>query len=79
MHHGTAVLVCSSGQMARIESSTVKSLLPQLCSNITHMPCAAGGEGATAREVLRHKSVEKVVMVDIDKVGRLATNSSHRG
>lgn len=30
---------------------------------------AAGGEGATAREVLRHKSVEKVVMVDIDQVG----------
>jgi spermidine synthase len=26
-----------------------------------------GGEGATAREVLRHKSVEKCVMVDIDK------------
>ncbi len=26
-----------------------------------------GGEGATAREVLRHKSVKKVVMVDIDK------------
>ena len=25
-----------------------------------------GGEGATAREVLRHNSVEKVVMVDID-------------
>jgi thermospermine synthase len=29
---------------------------------------AGGGEGATAREVLRHKSVKKVVMVDIDKV-----------
>ena len=28
----------------------------------------AGGEGATAREVLRHKSVEEVIMVDIDKV-----------
>nr|BBC28481.1 spermine synthase [Eudorina sp. NIES-3984] len=27
-----------------------------------------GGEGATAREVLRHRSVEEVVMVDIDKV-----------
>eukprot|EP00201_Polytomella_parva_P001359 CAMPEP_0175084484 /NCGR_PEP_ID=MMETSP0052_2-20121109/28086_1 /TAXON_ID=51329 ORGANISM="Polytomella parva, Strain SAG 63-3" /NCGR_SAMPLE_ID=MMETSP0052_2 /ASSEMBLY_ACC=CAM_ASM_000194 /LENGTH=315 /DNA_ID=CAMNT_0016356295 /DNA_START=14 /DNA_END=961 /DNA_ORIENTATION=- len=27
-----------------------------------------GGEGATAREILRHKSVEKIVMVDIDKV-----------
>merc|ERR1719389_281864 len=25
-----------------------------------------GGEGSTAREVLRHKSVEKCVMVDID-------------
>ena len=31
---------------------------------------AGGGEGATAREALRHRSVEKVVMVDIDKVGR---------
>lgn len=27
-----------------------------------------GGEGATAREVLRHKSVEQCVMVDIDQV-----------
>lgn len=27
-----------------------------------------GGEGATAREVLRHKSVERCVMVDIDQV-----------
>ena len=27
----------------------------------------AGGEGATAREVLRHQSVEEVIMVDIDK------------
>ncbi|MFH1784351.1 MAG: polyamine aminopropyltransferase [bacterium] len=26
-----------------------------------------GGEGATLREVLRHKSVQKVVMVDLDK------------
>lgn len=31
-----------------------------------------GGELATAREVLRHKSVEKCVMVDLDKV-RLLT------
>jgi len=27
----------------------------------------AGGEGSTAREVLRHRTVETVVMVDIDK------------
>lgn len=32
---------------------------------------AGGGEGATAREALRHRSVERVVMVDIDKVGWL--------
>lgn len=29
---------------------------------------AGGGEGATAREVLRHASVERCVMVDIDRV-----------
>jgi spermidine synthase len=35
-----------------------------------------GGEGATAREVLRFKSVEKVVMVDIDEVA-LQTSKDH--
>jgi len=29
---------------------------------------AGGGEGATAREILRHKSVERLVMVDIDDI-----------
>ncbi len=28
----------------------------------------SGGEGSTAREVLKHKSVELCVMVDIDEV-----------
>jgi len=27
-----------------------------------------GGEGSTAREILKHRSVEKVVMCDIDEV-----------
>ena len=27
-----------------------------------------GGEGSTAREILRHWSVEKVIMCDIDEV-----------
>ncbi|PNH04653.1 Thermospermine synthase ACAULIS5 [Tetrabaena socialis] len=41
---------------------------------LLHHPCPkrvfimGGGEGATAREVLRHREVEQVVMVDIDKV-----------
>jgi spermidine synthase len=34
-----------------------------------------GGEGATAREVLRHTTVEKVVMVDIDKVRLLCVRA----
>ena len=29
---------------------------------------SGGGEGATAREVLRHRGVERVIMVDIDEV-----------
>lgn len=43
---------------------------------------AAGGEGATAREVLKHASVEKCVMVDIDEAvctfcrGNLEVNRS---
>jgi spermidine synthase len=31
-----------------------------------------GGEGSTAREILRHKTVEKVVMCDIDEVIELS-------
>lgn len=30
-----------------------------------------GGEGSTARELLRHRTVEKVVMCDIDEVKKL--------
>lgn len=30
-----------------------------------------GGEGSAAREALRHKSMEKVVMCDIDQVNYL--------
>ncbi|KAK1380040.1 hypothetical protein POM88_026784 [Heracleum sosnowskyi] len=29
-----------------------------------------GGEGSTARELLRHKTIEKVVMCDIDQDGK---------
>lgn len=30
-----------------------------------------GGEGSTARELLRHKTVDKVIMCDIDEVSLL--------
>ena len=47
---------------------------------ITHLPMAShpnpkhvlvvgGGDGGVIREVLKHKSVEKVTLVDIDEVG----------
>jgi spermidine synthase len=37
---------------------------------------AGGGEGATAREALKHRSLEEVVMVDIDKVKALHASVS---
>ncbi|KAL6055094.1 PABS domain-containing protein [Balamuthia mandrillaris] len=42
---------------------------PIMCShpNPKTVFIGGGGEGATAREVLRHKTVEKCVMVDIDQ------------
>lgn len=44
---------------------------------------AGGGEGATAREVLRHKSVEQLVMVDIDpfavETSRKYLEDHHKG
>ncbi len=44
---------------------------------------AGGGEGATLREVLRHRSVEKAVMVDIDQeavdICRRFLGSMHEG
>ena len=36
-------------------------------ANPRRVMVAGGGEGATIREVLRHSSVEEVVMVDLDK------------
>lgn len=39
-----------------------------LLRNVPPAPRSGGGEGATAREVLRHKTVESVIMVDIDEV-----------
>ncbi len=38
-----------------------------LCPNPKEILILGGGEGATLREVLKHKSVKKVVMVDLDK------------
>jgi spermidine synthase len=39
-----------------------------LCDSPETVFIAGGGEGATLREVLRHKTVKKAVMVDVDEV-----------
>lgn len=52
---------------------------------ITHLPMAShpnpenvlvigGGDGGVIREVLKHKSVKKVILCDIDEVGIACTH-----
>ena len=36
--------------------------------NVKNVLVIGGGDGGTVREVLKHKSVEKVTMVEIDEV-----------
>lgn len=39
-----------------------------MCLMFSFSRSSGGGEGATAREILRHSSVEELVMADIDPV-----------
>jgi hypothetical protein len=64
MRQGKQLVLCA-GAAAAIERLLSASLIATYARGQSPL----GGEGATAREVLRHKSVEKLVMVDIDKVG----------
>lgn len=42
-----------------------------ICCSPKTMFIMGGGEGSAAREALRHKSMEKVVMCDIDEVDKI--------
>ena len=67
----TLVLDCKTQSAKNDEACYHESLVHPsmlLHPNPRHVYIGGGGEFATAREVLRHKSVEKCVMVDIDKV-----------
>ena len=55
---------CQSDEFVYHESLVHPALL--MHPNPKTVYIGGGGEGSTAREVLRHKSVEKCVMVDID-------------
>ncbi|BDA48541.1 Polyamine aminopropyltransferase [Coccomyxa sp. Obi] len=69
---GKVLLLDGKSQSAEADEFVYHELLVHLALLMHPNPrtvfIAGGGEGATAREALRHKSVEKVVMVDIDKV-----------
>ena len=70
--HVQVLLLDGKSQSAEADEFVYHELLVHLALLLHPNPrtvfIAGGGEGATAREALRHKSVEKVVMVDIDKV-----------
>lgn len=70
--YGKVLLLDGKSQSAEADEFVYHELLvhPAMLahSNPKSVFIAGGGEGATAREVLRHKSVERVLMVDIDKV-----------
>lgn len=65
MYHESLVhpALLKKGFNQRHESGTDQS-----CQGPKRVFIGGGGELATAREVLRHKSVEEIVMVDIDEV-----------
>jgi len=54
-----------SGDAAYHESLVQPALFAH--SNPRRVAIIGGGEGATLREVLKHKTVEKVIMIDIDE------------
>jgi len=55
---------CQVDEFVYHESLVHPALLAHPCPKTVYI--GGGGEGSTAREVLRHNSVEKCVMVDID-------------
>jgi predicted membrane-bound spermidine synthase len=57
---------CASGDAAYHESLVHPSMFAHNAPR--RVAIIGGGEGATLREVLKHKTVEKVVMIEIDEM-----------
>ncbi|HZS01697.1 MAG TPA: polyamine aminopropyltransferase [Chloroflexota bacterium] len=68
--HGRALFLDDKIQSAALDEFIYHEALVHPAMILAQAPrrvfIAGGGEGATLREVLRHQSVERVVMVDID-------------
>jgi predicted membrane-bound spermidine synthase len=72
LDHGKTLVLDGKTQSAAHDEKVYHESLVHpalmLHPNPKNVYIGGGGEGATMREVLRHKSVEKCVMVDIDEV-----------
>ncbi|KAL7121840.1 hypothetical protein ACP275_01G008700 [Erythranthe tilingii] len=70
-HFGKVLVIDGKMQSAEVDEFIYHECLihpPLLCHpNPKTMFIMGGGEGSAAREALRHKSIEKVVMCDIDQ------------
>ncbi|KAK4747020.1 hypothetical protein SAY87_026057 [Trapa incisa] len=70
-HFGKVLVIDGKMQSAEVDEFIYHECLihpPLLCHpNPKTMFIMGGGEGSTAREAIRHKTIEKVVMCDIDK------------
>ncbi|HEY7062195.1 MAG TPA: fused MFS/spermidine synthase [Chloroflexota bacterium] len=68
--HGRALFLDNKIQSAELDEFLYHEALVHPAMILAEAPrtvfIAGGGEGATLREVLRHRSVERAVMVDID-------------
>jgi spermidine synthase len=68
--HGRALFLDDKIQSAELDEFIYHEALVHPAMILAPAPrtvfIAGGGEGATLREVLRHRSVERVIMVDID-------------
>ena len=68
---------CQSDEFVYHESLVHPAML--MHPNPKTVYIGGGGEGSTAREVLRHKSVEKCMMVDIDGTGAYFVRRARTG
>jgi spermidine synthase len=68
--HGRALFLDDKIQSAELDEFIYHEALVHPAMILPQAPrtvfIAGGGEGATLREVLRHRSVERVIMVDVD-------------
>jgi spermidine synthase len=86
-HYGRALVLDGKVQSAERDEYIYHEALvqPALCAHFAprRVLIIGGGEGATAREVLKHPTIEEVVMVDLDNqlvaLAREHLQSWHRG